>query len=327
MLAKTSTISVTGEKGEKNTIVGRSRAGEGTCFALTELKWMFDCGALIQGWKPRIIFLSHTHSDHVHFLTHNKDEKRPPLIYLPTEAESFVKAHLIAHQEMTDCMAEVDSQQENGGKYKVEYTLRATEPGEEITFRQGGIDYIVRTLKMEHRIPCLGYSIFRLKSSLRNEYAGLSGKEIGKLRKEGVQVTQTAEVPLICFFGDSTSAVFDRYPEILNQHRIVIIECSFIDKGDLERAETTKHMHWDHLEPHVEKHPDTFFILIHFSLKYSTLSLREFFCEQQKKYNNIHPMLVEEEVEQQWIRKNDASNKKEEIMMPSCQCRMCKPID
>ena len=37
MLAKTSSISV-GEKGEKYTLVGRSRAGDGTCFALTELR-------------------------------------------------------------------------------------------------------------------------------------------------------------------------------------------------------------------------------------------------------------------------------------------------
>lgn len=284
---------------------------------------MFDCGALIHGWKPKIVFVSHTHSDHVHFLTHIKDEQKPPLIYLPSEAETFVKAHLVAHQEMIECMTAIDIKEKNGGIYKEDYTLRATAPGEEIQFRQGGIDYIVRTLKMDHRIPCLGYSIFRLKSSLRKEYQGMSGREIGKLRKEGVQVTQHVEEPLLCFFGDTTSTVFDSYPELLSQHKVVIVECSFIDEENLNRAETTKHMHWDHLEPKVAKHPDTFFILIHFSLKYSSLSLREFFSRQQEKYNNIHPMLVEEEVEEQWIRKNGASNKAD---MPVCKCRICKPI-
>jgi hypothetical protein len=37
MLARSSSVSV-GSKGEKHTLVGRSRAGDGTCFALLELK-------------------------------------------------------------------------------------------------------------------------------------------------------------------------------------------------------------------------------------------------------------------------------------------------
>lgn len=144
MLAKSTALSI-----GMQTIVGRSRAGDGTCFAIPELRWMFDCGALIQGWKPRIVFLSHTHSDHVHFLTQMKNEINPPLIYLPFEAEPFVKAHLMAHQEMTDCMTEAESQE--GGEYKVDLILRPTKPGEEIKFRQGGTEFVVRTLRMDHR--------------------------------------------------------------------------------------------------------------------------------------------------------------------------------
>jgi ribonuclease Z len=316
MLARTTSLAI-GGKGERNTLVGRSRAGEGTCFALPELKWMFDCGALIQGWKPRIIFLTHTHSDHAHFLTHIKNEINPPVIYLPAEAEPFVKAHLIAHQEMTECMKEAESQE--GGKYHVDYILRPTRPGEEIRFRQGGTEYVVRTLRMEHRIPCLGYSIFKMRSQLKDEYIGMPGREIGRLRKEGVDVTVSYEEPLICFLGDTTAAVFSHHPEILSQHKVIVVECSFIDTESLPRAEKTKHMHWNSLKPHVEAHPDTFFVLTHFSLKYSALSLRYFFQEQQKRYGNIHPMLVDDEVIEQW-KPSEGSG----TSPPRCNCSICR---
>jgi ribonuclease Z len=315
MLTKTTSLAV-GRNGERNTLVGRSRAGDGTCFAVPELKWMFDCGALIQGWKPRVIFLTHTHSDHAHFLTHIKNEENPPLIYLPVEAESFVKAHLIAHQEMTDCMTEEESQQ--GVKYKVDYILRPTKPGEEITFRQGGTEYVTRTLRMTHRIPCLGYSIFKMRSRLKDEYIGLPGREIGRLRKEGVEVTVSYEEPLICFMGDTTGAVFSEHPEILKQHKVIVVECSFIYDEDIPRAEKTKHMHWNDLRPHLVAHPETLFVLTHFSLKYSSLSLRRFFREQG--YENVHPMLVQEEVVEEWNKKKnqDSGN------APMCNCGICR---
>jgi ribonuclease Z len=247
-----------------------------------------------------------------------KNAENPPLIYLPSEAEAFVKAHLIAYQTMADCMTEAESQ--DGGKYQVDYLLRAIHPGEEITFRQGGSDFVVRTLKMHHRIPCLGYSIFKKRSLLKDEYVGLPGREIGRLRKEGVEVTLSYEDPLVCFLGDTTGAVFLDHPEILQQHRVIVVECSFIDDDNLKRAEVTKHMHWNALQPHVEANPDTMFLLTHFSLKYSTISLRRFFQEQQERYPNIHPMLVEDEVVEQW-KPSDASN---EEGPPTCNCKICR---
>jgi len=226
-----------------------------------------------------------------------------------------VKNHLHAHQEMSDCMTEEESQ--NGGKYGEDYILRPTMPGEEIVIRQGGSEYVVRTVAMEHRVPCLGYSIFRKNSRLKDEYVGLPGREIGKLRKEGVEVTTSYEEALVCFMGDTTAAAFENNTDILRQHKYVIVECSFIDDMDdasRERANKTKHMHWGSLKPYVEANPDTMFLLTHFSLKYSVLTLRKFFCRQQEQLHNAHPMIVEEEVNESWTCEGEP---------PRCKCRMC----
>lgn len=290
---------------------------KGDIDAIPELKWMFDCGSLVCGWKPKRIFLSHTHKDHVHYLTHMKsnDKKHPPVVLLPTRAAPLVQSYLTAHQAMIDCFDE--NLQEEEGNGIEELQLLPTEPDEEIVIRNGGSEYICRTVACEHRIDCLGYSIFNVRKTLKEEFVGLPGKEIGRLRKEGTEITTSREEPFVCFLGDTTHGVFERYPLLLQQHKIVIVECSFIDDASVERSKVTKHMHWNFLRPFVEAHPRTLFVLTHFSLKYSSLELRRFFCEQSK-HKNIHTMLIESEVQHDWEKDGSCTGK-----APSCNCFVC----
>mmetsp|Transcript_99494 Transcript_99494/g.201770 ORF Transcript_99494/g.201770 Transcript_99494/m.201770 type:complete len:381 (+) Transcript_99494:257-1399(+) len=318
-------------------IVGRSRAGDATVFAIPDLKWLFDCGAPIQQWKPKIIFLTHTHADHVHFLFRFRDEHHPPTVYLPEASVPFVEACLRAYQEMIDNCSSYENhrlEEDLGNETKTikahcnllgtklqkndDFFLRGTKADEEIFVSQGGHRFVVRTLNMVHRIPCLGYSIFRLKNRLREKYAGLPSQEIGRLRKGGVDVTTVVEEPYLCFMGDTTAEVFEHYPYVLSQHSTVLVECSFIDDKSRNRAKITKHTHWDDLEPYVASHPETMFVLIHFSLKHSALSLRQFFREKQLFYDNIHPMLVESEIEEQWRKAGEKGPP------PRCNCRVCQ---
>ncbi len=296
------------------TLVGRSRAGEGTSFAIPELKWVFDCGALVQGWKPVRIFLTHTHCDHVHFLTHFKDENSPPVVHLPVQAASLVKAYLKAHQEMVDCTTETESQV--AVQSKQDLILTATQSDHEFQFRQGGAMYIMHAVECDHRIPCLGYSIYKQKFKLKEAYVGLPGPEIGRLRKEGVEVTNSYLEPLILYLGDTTHKVFERLPDLLKEHKVVVVECSFIDDSDLERADTTKHTHWKNLKPYVDAHPGILFVLIHFTLKQRSLDFRKFFLHQSL-HRNVHPMLINEEVEMEWKKSGETGD------APCCNCFMC----
>lgn len=327
MLSKTTSIFIRPDRFPKSserdisctwspfTLVGRSRAGDGTSFAIPELKWIFDCGALVQGWKPLRIFLTHTHCDHVHFLTHLKNESQPPFLYLPVKATPFVKSFLKAHQEMVDCITEIENQDD--GRYKHDLDLIPTQADEEFTFRQGGTEYMFRAVECDHRIPCLGYSIYKHKFKLKEEYVGLLGPEIGRLRKEGVEVTTLHREPLIMFLGDTTHKVFERYPDLLGEHKVVVIECSFTDENDLERSDATKHMHWRALQPYVDAHPGVLFVLIHFTLKQKSLDLRQFFL-RNSIHRNVHPMLINDEVELDWKKAGG-----EKGGAPCCNCFMC----
>jgi ribonuclease Z len=288
---------------------------------------MLDCGAMIQAWTPRIVFLSHTHSDHVHFLSHyfvKRDEhasQSPPTVYLPEEGLNFVKAHLEAYQHMVDCGVGGGSNSKqvlSCSKMKWSDYLMPLKPDQDFMLTQPGNKFRIRTLKMHHRIPCLGYSISRIHSKLKEEYVGLSGKEIGQLNKNGVEITTETEEPFMCFMGDTTADVFELYPSIAGQHSIVVVECSFLDLPSKSAAERTMHTHWDHLQTTVASHPATMFLLTHFSLKYSTLKIRHLFQDLQQTYDNVHPMLVEREVKEAWEKSGEKGD------IPRCKCRLCR---
>lgn len=56
-----------------------------------------------------------------------------------------------------------------------------------------------------------------------------------------------------------------------------MIECTFINYEDEDRAELTKHMHWNHLVKSIMTHLEITFILYHFSGKYKMEEIEKLF--------------------------------------------------
>jgi ribonuclease Z len=331
-------------------IVGRSRAGDGTTFVIPELKWMFDCGALVQKGRgsrqPILLWLTHTHGDHVLTLAQLcydnrrcKQTQKPLPIYLPHKALPFVREYLKAYEAMITMgqqqqQPEDDHEESDKGTEKDDnllcYELIGVIPNQEINIRQNGKYFRVKVVECVHRIDCVGYSIFEQKQKLKQEYQGLPSKDIGALRKQGIDITTTETYPILCYLGDTTAAVFTKNPEILQHHSIIVVECSFLEDDSMEKAQQSQHMHWKDLKPIVHAHPTTLFVLTHFSLKYNVVFLRNFFCQHG---NNLHPMLVEAEVadlwhdwqQQQESKERQQSDDKDETPPPSCNCFLCQP--
>jgi ribonuclease Z len=375
-----------GGGGDDIVVTGRSRAGQATSWSLPRYKTIVDVGCIIEQWIPKTVLLTHTHSDHVQCImdiinrlppvstkkSQQQQQQQPKLkVYLPIDAEPFVRNYISAAQSMYDCGidngADTDSDDDyvdndgddddddDHGQNNIfeRIQLCPVEPGDVIELGNQSDRLQVIVLKMTHRIPCVGYSFVRQKRKLKSQYVGLPGREIGELirKKKSSKggdddddggIYEMIEEPLICIMGDTTSQIFHDYPHILQQHSFVVVECTFLESKDRSRAEITKHMLWQDLEPFVSSHPDTMFLLTHFSLKHSTLSIRQQFCEIQKTYNNVHPMIIEEEVEQQWSSKakvksmakskdttttgnNDCEvdGDDDPSLPPTCQCRMC----
>lgn len=270
-------------------LIGRSSAGHSTSFVIPELKWVFDTGLLFDDfqWPPKALFLTHTHADHIQCLPQilSRWEQLPrnqAKLYMPASAVQLMRDYLEAYDSLTrqSLMAIFDA------------CVHPVEPDEIVPVDK---HYVFQALSCEHRIDCLGYSILRRKQQLKPEYQHVPGKEIAKLRKEGKEVVNETEEPIICFMGDTTHVVLQRYPKILQDHHTVVIECSFVDESDVGRARETMHMHWSNLKPFVESNPDTLFVLTHFSRKHTSLYLRKFF-RGNATHNNIHPMLSDQQI-------------------------------
>jgi len=64
------------------------------------------------------------------------------------------------------------------------------------------------------------------------------------------------------------------------------MECTFFCNETVDRANRDGHIHWSQLEPYVVSHPETTFVLIHFSLRYSEEEVHQFFDGLTTRENN-----------------------------------------
>lgn len=261
------------------TLFGRSRAAAGTGFFIPELSWAFDAGVVAHNSRPEHVFLTHTHSDHIHQLVHMKSRHKPPQFYVPAHAVPLVEDFLNAAQTLS--MSCPQSPEERA-LWTPSYQLNGVSPGDRIEIQRGGATFVVDVLGCDHSVPCVGYLVSQVRNKLKPEFHGLSGPEIGKLRQDGVEVTEGVSTRLFAFLGDTTTEAFVRHPELL-ETPAVICECSFLDsEHDVDRAEMTRHTSWAALQPLVEAHPQTLFVLSHFSLRYKPHEIRDFFAEVRR---------------------------------------------
>jgi ribonuclease Z len=137
-------------------------------------------------------------------------------------------------------------------------------------------NYNVRVFSCFHQITCVGYAFSEIRKKLKQEFKDKSGKELGALRKQGIEVSEDYHFNMFAYVGDTTTQVFEVHPWLFN-YPVIITECTFLTLDEIERAEKTGHTHWHHLLPIILAHPEVTFILIHFSLRYSDVEVMDFF--------------------------------------------------
>jgi len=265
-------------------LIGHSRSAEATYFQIPQLSTNIDMGFIdkkFMSQNPNTFLITHTHADHTFYLASCQpafvNRKHPNNLYVPKHSVEFVENFLHACQEL------------NAGKTLPKEGVQERKPlqvtgvseGDEIEQLGGKENYIARVVKCDHSVVCNGYAIYEKKKKLKKEYSQLKGQEIAKLRKEKgeAEVCDTVLEPRIAIMGDTTYRVFEINPSLL-EFPVIVVECTFLEEGQEETALGAFHMHWNHLKPIVEKHPQTVFILTHFSLRYSDEFINDFFAKQ-----------------------------------------------
>eukprot|EP01130_Rhizamoeba_saxonica_P004135 TRINITY_DN1704_c0_g1_i2.p1 TRINITY_DN1704_c0_g1~~TRINITY_DN1704_c0_g1_i2.p1 ORF type:complete len:290 (-),score=51.49 TRINITY_DN1704_c0_g1_i2:407-1276(-) len=256
------------------TLAGYSRAASATYFYVPELKIQLDMGGYSKSYKATKFFVTHSHLDHAMYMPDVQpafvpEGTVPNQVFVPNNMTDYVISYLHSAQELNNNMNIAPSDEKT-------YDLVPVAEGDT---HQLNKNYHVEVFAVCHTVPAVGYGFYELRNKLKPEYQGLPGREIGQLRKQGVAINTLLKVHKFVFLGDTTIQVFEQSPAIL-EYPVIIIECTFLDPDHEAMAKGAGHVHWQHLEPYVVDHPDTTFILIHFSLRYKNKEIVEFFIDK-----------------------------------------------
>ena len=251
-------------------IVGESVSGIGTSLSLPELNITLDCGVITPAsMKCQHVLITHGHLDHVHcidrhaYLRSMTGSPDKSIFYVPPWMERAVYAKF-------EATAKLQSRTD-----MPEFEVKVVAPGETMKIRKG---LFIRPFKTAHRIKSQGYVVFEVRQKLKDEFVGTEGREIGRLRKEGVEVTYPVEIPLVAFTGDTKASVFDgEGSEFARKAKVLIAECTFLgDEQTPAFARKRGHIHLDELADRADlfEHNEAV-VLAHFSQRYNNADVEE----------------------------------------------------
>jgi len=273
-------------------LMGWSVAALRTNFYIKELGLMLDAGLSGPVWTINHMLITHCHSDHVANLPFHLYSYKPPdkiKIYIPKGIEVHIKAYIeSAYLLSSHTFPEEENIKREDLYVYGFFDLISVEPGNNIPIQIKKVNYGLEIFKCYHQVPCVGYGLYNVRKKLKEEYTKLSGKEIGELRKQGVEINYDYINKMFVYLGDTGKEIFEgeEWKKIV-EYPTIIIECTFILEDEKEQAIKTQHIHWDDLEPIVDKYNKNTFILIHFSQRYDNSEIKKFFSEKNR--SNVIP--------------------------------------
>ncbi|CAL5059476.1 unnamed protein product [Urochloa decumbens] len=218
-------------------VEGVSVAGNETCVIFPSLSVAFDIGRCLPlAVSQDLLFVSHAHMDHIGGLPmyvgmRGRRGLRPPTVFVPA------------------CLADLVG--------KLFDVLRAMD----------GAGFEARAARGLGG----GYVIYKVKQKLKDESAGLPGKELSSLRKSGVEITNTVSTPEIAFTGDTMSDfIFDPDNADALKAKILVVESTYIDDSkSIEDAREKGHTHLSEIASLSDKLENKAILLNHFSNRYT----------------------------------------------------------
>lgn len=241
---------------------GSSRAGHETYFRIREMGVALDIGRCPDLVVPmEHVFITHAHLDHAAGIPFYAAQRKlqqlgTGTMYVPAEAAAGVEELLAVQRRLT------------GSELRLDVVGLAA--GDEVRF---GRNHVMRAYAASHRVAARGYELLDVRHRLRERFIGLSGEEIGRLRREGVQVDEPYSRSLLFYTGDTDRALLETC-EALFRSEVLLIECSFVMEGHQSRAAQYRHIHIDDIADFAGRFENDWIVLTHFSRRYSRDEIR-----------------------------------------------------
>ena len=268
-------------------IVGLGRSADASAYFLPELGIVLDAGFHAKSLCPKTVLLTHGHRDHIGALPVHAQSKAK--ILAPQKISKLVRRFLIAEAQLN--YGSQDQTDEETIEALGEFDILPVSDGDEILLPRSSYTGSPKPLGVEvfeapHKngVPAVSYGLYRSKTRLKEEYASLPKSELGALIRNDVEITESYQQGLLFYTGDTTiNLLRNRYEDILPKYKHIIHEVTFLGQPSTKLDESTfqkGHTHYSQLHPWICAFPDTTFVCVHWSLKYSRARVLEFFQEQ-----------------------------------------------
>lgn len=243
-------------------VQGLSIAGEQSVVYVPELDLAFDIGGCPKAVLPAdTVALTHGHMDHVAAIAYYFSQRQfqgmgPGKVVCPPRLEAPLN-------NLMKAWIEIEHQ-------RTPYELIPLEPGTDLPLKG---NMVLRSFPTDHRVPSQGYSAVELRSKLKPEYEGLPQPELVRLKQEGQEITQTLQIPLVTYTGDTAAGPHLDIPEVM-EAKVLITECTFLEPGHRGRAKVGRHMHLDDIVALLEHCKAEHIVLTHLSRRTNMNTVR-----------------------------------------------------
>lgn len=211
--------------------MGFSLGGEESVHIVPEFNVAFDVGRAPREVIPiGNVCITHGHMDHAAGVAYYFSQRG----FLGIEGGRVIIHRSLAKyiQQLMAIWAEIERHPSPGSVLGVEHL-------EDVEIRRG---LVVRPFEVNHCQGALGFSLIEKRHKLRPEFAGQAGPQLVALKNQGVQIDENFEVPVLTYTGDTAVGKFLEL-DFIKKSRAVLLECTFFDHDQLDRARSGRHIH------------------------------------------------------------------------------------